>query len=220
MIAVKICGITNLKDAQVVVRNGASALGFIFYNKSPRYILPETAGFIAEKLMGQVPLVGVFVDESLDHIHAVADQVGLNFIQLHGNESPEYCQQIQLPIIKVFKVASDFNTGIINNYDVHAFLFDTYAKDHIGGTGEIFNWNIIDNLKTDIPIVLSGGLNINNIKNGIEALSPSTVDVNSGVESSPGVKDEKKIIALFDILKNIDSSINPFEIPIIQGRSA
>ena len=217
MIPVKICGITNLEDARMAVRNGARAIGFIFYDKSPRHISVEAACQIAADIQGEISLVGVFVNESLENVQGAAEEVGLNFIQLHGNESPKYCQDIQLPVIKVFRTNSSFNVGIINSYDVHAFLFDTYKKDKLGGTGKIFNWDIIINLKTDTPIILSGGLNIKNIERGIDVVFPSAVDINSGVESSPGIKDEKKMISIFDILKNTQNVTNPFEIPVIQG---
>ena len=211
MIPVKICGITNLEDARLAVNSGASAVGFIFYEKSSRYILPERASQIAADLKGQVSFTGVFVDETLDYVHAAKEEIGLNFIQLHGNESPEYCRAVQLPVIKVFRVAPDFDAGIMKYYDVHAFLFDTYEKGKPGGTGDIFNWNLIFDLQTDTPIILSGGLGVENILDAINAVCPSAVDVNSGVESKPGVKDEKKMKALFDILQNTRSPVNPFE---------
>ena len=107
--------------------------------------------------------VGVFVNSTLDYVHAVAEKVGLNFIQLHGSEPSDYCQKVQLPVIKVFRVADHFDTATINNYDVHAYLFDTYEKNNLGGTGETFNWELISNLSTDTPIILSGGLSAENI---------------------------------------------------------
>ena len=113
MIPVKICGITNLEDARSAVNSGASSLGFIFYDKSPRYILPETASQIAADLKEQVSFTGVFVDKALDYVHAATEEMGLNFIQLHGNESPDYCREVQLPIIKVFRVAPNFDAGIM-----------------------------------------------------------------------------------------------------------
>ena len=216
MIPVKICGITNLEDACSAVHYGASALGFIFYDKSPRYISLAIASQIVAELKGRVTFVGVFVDATLEHIHAVKEEVGLNFIQLHGNESPGYCREIQLPVIKVFRIAYNFDTGIIQNYDVHAFLFDTYEKGKPGGTGAVFNWHIIYDLTIDIPIILSGGLSFENIESGINAVCPSAVDVNSGVESEPGVKDNQKMKILFDNLKNTRSLANPFKIPVIQ----
>ena len=211
MMPVKICGITNLEDARSAVNSGASSLGFIFYDKSPRYILPETAIQIAADLKGQVSFTGVFVDESLDYIYAAKEEVGLNFIQLHGNESPDYCREVQLPVIKVFRVAPNFDAEIMKYYDVHAFLFDTYEKGKPGGTGDKFNWNLIGDLQTETPIIISGGLGVENILDAINAVYPSAVDVNSGVESKPGVKDEKKMEALFDILQNTRSPVNPFE---------
>ena len=219
MIPVKICGITKSEDARAAVRSGASALGFIFYDKSSRYIPIKTAYQIASDVQGQVPLVGVFVDETLDYVNKVAKEIGLNFIQLHGNESPEYCQEIHFPVIKVFRVAPNFNVEIMNSYNVHAFLLDAYEKGQPGGTGEIFCWEVVGNLKSDTPIILSGGLNIANIKRGINVVCPSAVDVNSGVELKPGVKDEKKMKELFDILENAESAVNPFEIPAVQDYS-
>ena len=219
MIPVKICGITNLEDARVAVSCGASALGFIFYDKSPRYISPETAGLIAADLKGHVSFVGVFIDETLEHVHSIADIVGLNFIQLHGNESSQYCHKVQFPVIKVFKVAPQFDVGIINNYNVHAFLFDNYEKGRQGGTGKAFNWDVIIDLPLDKPIILSGGLSIDNIKRGINSVCPSAVDVNSGVELNPGVKDGKKMKVLFNIIKKTDNTNDPFEIPVAQESS-
>ena len=219
MIPVKICGITNLEDAQAALRSGATAIGFIFYDKSPRYIHLETAIQIAADVNGKVSLVGVFVNESLDYVRKISEEIGLNFIQLHGNESPEYCQQINLPVIKVFRVSPDFNISQINSYNVHALLFDSYKKNNPGGTGKVLNWDKIANLQIDSPIILSGGLSVENIEDSIEAVSPSAVDVNSGVELSPGIRDEKKMIALFDIIKNTRSLSNPFQIPIAQGNS-
>ena len=219
MIPVKICGITNLEDAQAAIRSGASALGFIFYDKSPRYIPTDTAFQIAKFVQGKISLVGVFVDETLDNVNGIAKKIGLNFIQLHGNEPSQYCQEVHLPVIKVFRVSSDFNAGIINSYNVHAFLFDTYSKDKLGGTGSVFNWDKIRNFQIDTSIILSGGLSSANIVDGIDAVCPSAVDVNSGVESKPGIKDKKKMISLFEILKNAQSLNNPFEIPVIQRDS-
>ena len=219
MIPVKICGITNLEDARSAVNSGASSLGFIFYDKSPRYILPESASQIAADLKEQVSFTGVFVDKTLDYVHAATEEMGLNFIQLHGNESPDYCREVQLPVIKVFRVAPNFDAEIMKYYDVHAFLFDTYEKGKPGGTGEIFNWNLIGALQTDTPIILSGGLSIENILDAINVVCPSAVDINSGVVSKPGVKDEKKMEALFDILQNTRSPVNPFERQVVKEGS-
>ena len=167
----------------------------------------ETVYQIAADIQGQVPVVGVFVDETLDYVHGVAKEVGLDFIQLHGNESPEYCQRIQLPVIKVFRVSATFDARIMKTYDVHAFLFDNYKKSKLGGTGEAFDWNIIDNIQTDTPIILSGGLNIDNIDSSIDTVLLSAVDVSSGVEKILGIKDPEKMKTLFDILSKKETSL-------------
>ena len=144
----------------------------------------------------------MFVEETLEHVNTIAEKVGLNFIQLHGNEPFKYCRELQLPVFKVFRVVPEFDSRIMKSYDVHAFLFDTYEKDKPGGTGKLCNWDIISDFHFDTPIILSGGLSIKNIKQGIDIVCPSAVDINSGVESKPGVKDGKKIKAIFDLLKN------------------
>ena len=219
MIPVKICGITNKKDAEAAVNYGASAIGFIFYDKSPRYILPAKACKIAKDLKGQVSFIGVFVDETLDYVHTTADNVGLNIIQLHGNESSEYSHKVQLPVIKVFRVSPNFDTGILSGYDVHAFLFDSFKKNTLGGTGEAFDWNLIIDLETDKPIILSGGLGINNIEDSIEMLLPAALDINSSVESKPGVKDEKKMKELFNFLSYTENTDNPFKVVTMRKSS-
>ena len=159
------------------------------------------------------------MDETLDYVYAAKEEVGLNFIQFHGNESPDYCREVQLPVIKVFRVAPNFDAEIMKYYDVHAFLFDTYEKGNPGGTGDIFNWNLIGDLQTDTPIIISGGLGVENILDAINAVCPAAVDVNSGVESKPGIKDEKKMKGLFNIIKKTDNTNDPFEIPVAQESS-
>ena len=201
-----------MEDAIAAADYGASAIGFIFYSKSPRYIPPEKAKEIVMKVGGRVSFVGVFVDKPLDYVHTVSDKVGLDFIQLHGNESPEYCDLIKLPVLKVFRVDENFDSEVINKYKVHAFLFDTYRKGAVGGTGKVFNWRLISNLETNTPIIISGGLNIDNIIDSIKVASPNSIDINSGIESAPGIKDRKKMMALFDILKNVEFPLSPFAV--------
>ena len=208
MIPLKICGITNLKDANSAIQYGASLIGFIFFDKSPRFITTVKARGIVKKIDSTVSFVGVFVNEDLDHIHNISQEVGLDFIQLHGDESPEFCNQVRLPVIKAFRVTPNFDYNLLDRYDVHSFLFDTYKKGQFGGTGNTFNWNLVNSSQNDIPIILSGGLNAKNIKNGISKVSPACVDVNSGVESSPGIKDNQKMKDLYNILKNLDTIEN------------
>lgn len=212
MIAVKICGITSLKDAEMAVNYSVPAIGLIFYPDSPRYVDPAEVEQWIDRIPDSVKKVGVFVNEQIDTINNITRQLKLEFIQLHGDESPEFCNGIIRPVIKVFRVGDDFDAIVLNEYDVHGFLFDTYKKGNPGGTGTRFNWDLIANLKTETPIILSGGLTPENVLNGIEAVNPAAVDVNSGVESVPGVKDEEKIKELFSVLEHSNSCNNPFRV--------
>ena len=212
MIAVKICGITSLKDAEMAVNYSVSAIGMIFCPDSPRYVDPAEVEQWIDRIPDSVKKVGVFVNEQIDTINKITRQLKLEFIQLHGDESPEFCNGIIRPVIKVFRVGDDFDAIVLNEYDVHGFLFDTYKKGNPGGTGTRFNWDLIANLKTETPIILSGGLTPENVLNGIEAVNPAAVDVNSGVESVPGVKDEEKIKELFSVLEHSNSCNNPFRV--------
>ena len=210
MIHVKICGVTSLNDAIMAANYGASALGFIFYEKSPRYISPEILKTWISNVPSSVKKVGVFVNKDVDKVNKIAEELDLGMVQLHGDESPEYCNQMIKPVIKVFRVNNKFDSIMLNNYQVATFLFDTYNKENHGGTGESFDWQSILQLNTEIPVILSGGLNADNVLEGIEVVKPSAVDVNSGVEAAPGKKDEEKIKNLFTILKNTKGNIEIF----------
>ena len=207
MIHVKICGITSFNDAIMAANYGASALGFIFYEKSPRYINPKILNLWISNVPSSVKKVGVFVNKDVDKVNKIAEELNLGMVQLHGDESPEYCNQMIKPVIKVFRVNNKFDSIMLNNYQVATFLFDTYNKENHGGTGESFDWQSILQLNTEIPVILSGGLNADNVLEGIEVVKPSAVDVNSGVEAAPGKKDEEKIKKLFTILKNTKGNI-------------
>ena len=210
MIHVKICGITSFNDAIMAANYGASALGFIFYEKSPRYINPEILKTWISNVPSSIKKVGVFVNKDVDKVNKIAEELNLSMVQLHGDESPEYCNQMIKPVIKVFRVNNKFDSIMLNNYQVATFLFDTYNKENHGGTGESFNWQSILQINTEIPVILSGGLNADNVLEGIEVVKPSAVDVNSGVEAAPGKKDEEKIKNLFTILKNTKGNIEIF----------
>ena len=210
MIHVKICGITSFNDAIMATNYGASALGFIFYEKSPRYINPEILKTWISNVPSSIKKVGVFVNKDVDKVNKIAEELNLGMVQLHGDESPEYCNQMIKPVIKVFRVNNKFDSIMLNNYQVATFLFDTYNKENHGGTGESFDWQSILQLNTEIPVILSGGLNADNVLEGIEVVKPSAVDVNSGVEAAPGKKDEEKIKNLFTILKNTKGNIEIF----------
>ena len=194
----------------MVANYGASALGFIFYEKSPRYMNPEILKTWISNVPSSVKKVGVFVNKDVDKVNKIAQELNLGMVQLHGDESPEYCNQMTKPVIKVFRVNNKFDSIMLNNYQVATFLFDTYNKEIHGGTGESFNWQSILQLNTEIPVILSGGLNADNVLEGIEVVKPSAVDVNSGVEAAPGKKDEEKIKNLFTILKNTKENIEIF----------
>jgi len=210
LIHVKICGVTSLNDAIMAANYGASALGFIFYEKSPRYINPKILKTWISNVPSSVKKVGVFVNKDVDKVNKIAEELNLGMVQLHGDESPEYCNQMIKPVIKVFRVNNKFDSIMLNNYQVATFLFDTYNKENYGGTGESFDWQSILQLTTEIPVILSGGLNADNVLEGIDVVKPSAVDVNSGVEVAPGKKDEEKIKNLFTILKNTKGNIEIF----------
>ena len=200
MIDLKICGITNYKDALHAKNAGATAIGFIFYSKSPRYIDIENAKKIIMSSSG-LKKIGIFVNESKNIINDVINELNLDAIQLHGNETPEFCNNFKVPVIKALSVSKKSDLNVINNYDVHAILLDNRTRNQFGGTGKIFNWKIIENVKFNLPIILSGGLNENNILDGINQINPHAVDINSGVEKSPGLKSKSKIFRIVKILK-------------------
>jgi len=195
MVKVKICGITNLYDALRISELRPDALGFVFYKKSPRYITPNKAKEIIRKIPSSVQKVGVFVNEKEDNIIHIAKDLKLDILQLHGNESPQFCKRFKnYKVIKVFRVEDEKSLKDLRLYTVWGFLFDSYQKNLFGGTGEEFNWEIIKSLKLKKRnIFLSGGLNAKNIKSAIGFIKPNWVDVSSSVEIKPGKKDYKKV---------------------------
>jgi len=205
MIPTKICGITNLDDANVAVENGASAIGFIFYEKSPRTISINNAKSISKHLPKTIARVGVFVNHEKDFINEAISEVPLDMIQLHGDETPDFCNQFDVPILKALRIKNEASLSVMDQYDVAVFLLDTFSNDQYGGTGETFDWSVL-NRKFKTPIILSGGLNPENILDAIDAVNPSAVDVNSGVESFPGKKDYNKLKSLFKNLNKTQST--------------
>jgi phosphoribosylanthranilate isomerase len=199
MTKVKICGITNLEDALLAVKFGADALGFNFYEKSPRYIMPEEARRIIEKLPGNVLKVGVFVNESLEKIVEITETVKLNALQLHGEETPGFVYELKLKtnleIIKAFRVSPEFQPGDILKYQADAILLDAYNPKEHGGTGETFDWKIARKVRKIFPkMYLAGGLSDSNVKTAIEEVNPFGVDVCSAVERYKGKKDEASLM--------------------------
>jgi phosphoribosylanthranilate isomerase len=192
-IKIKVCGTTNLKDALFAVDSGADAIGFIFYKKSPRYILQKDAKDIVAKLPPFVETVGVFVNETSDKVNRIAEQCKLTAIQLHGDESPAFCRRIKRRVIKAYRVKDTNSFKGMADYDVSGFLLDSYNDESKGGTGKTFDWNLALRAKKQGPIILAGGLNPYNVYTAIHRVKPYGVDVCSGVEKSPGIKDSVKI---------------------------
>ncbi|WKZ32252.1 MAG: phosphoribosylanthranilate isomerase [Thermodesulfobacteriota bacterium] len=194
-IRVKICGITNLEDALKAAELGADSLGFIFYKKSPRHISPRTAGLIIRELPPFVTPVGVFVDEELSRAAATVAETGICTAQLHGNETPEYCERLGIKVIKAIRVRDMADINRLRPYSVSAYLLDTFKEGVHGGTGETFDWDIAVEAKALGRIVLSGGLNPENVKEAVEKVRPYAVDACSGVEMKdrPGRKDHAKL---------------------------
>lgn len=192
MVKVKICGITNLEDALTAQRVGASALGFVFYSKSPRYIPPESAQRIISQLNKKIKRIGVFVNADSASVKKTARFCRLDMLQFHGDETPDFCRKFkEYTIIKAFRIKNKDSLKDIERYPVDYYLFDTFKKDSFGGTGTCFNWDILKGLKTAKPFFLSGGLNSKNIVSAIKSIKPSWVDASSALEAKPGIKDKK-----------------------------
>jgi phosphoribosylanthranilate isomerase len=200
MVRIKICGITNLKDALLAAALGADALGFIFYPRSPRALAPETARDIIAQLPPFITTVGVFVDEEAATVRELAARVGLDWLQLHGNESPEYCRSLGRRVIKGFRIKNQSSLADLAVYRdaVQALLLDTYIKGLPGGTGESFDWQLAREARQFGPIILAGGLTPDNVAQAVTTALPVAVDVASGVEAAPGKKDPEKLRAFFE----------------------
>ncbi len=203
MVRVKICGITNLEDARLAADLGAHALGFIFYPKSPRSVRPEVARAIIANLPPLIMTVGVFVDEEAGVVRGIAETAGLDWVQLHGQESPDYCCELKRRVIKGFRIKDAHSLSLLPEYQgsVQAFLLDTYKADTAGGTGETFDWALARQASTFGPVILAGGLTPANVAQAIEAARPAAVDVASGVEAAPGKKDPEKLREFFEAIK-------------------
>ena len=194
MTRVKVCGITSIRDALCAVRLGASALGFVFYEKSPRFITPAAAGEIIRRIPPFVTTVGVFVNAETDLLSEAKNISGFDLYQFHGDEPPEFCAAFGEPYVKAIRVKDTESLDAVSLYDTEAFLFDSYSSDAYGGTGEKFSWEVLSSGKLeDKFVILSGGLNSDNVRDAIRAVNPYAVDVSSGVEISPGVKDHLKL---------------------------
>jgi phosphoribosylanthranilate isomerase len=197
MVRVKICGITNLKDARQALAAGADFLGFNFYARSPRYVTPRRAKSILQRLPKKTASVGVFVNEREDEMLRIAHRVRLDYLQLHGEESPATIKQLarHLPVIKAVRVRDSFRTAELARYKhVSAFLLDGFDRRRHGGSGKSFRWNLALRAKLAGRIFLAGGLTAENVGKAILSAKPYAVDVCSGVESKPGKKDPALVV--------------------------
>jgi len=205
MTLVKICGITNLDDALVAVEAGADALGFNFYKPSPRYITPKHAREIIEQLPKSLLTVGVFVNEELPSVRDIANEAGIQTLQLHGDESPAYCRE--LPdhyVIKTFAVSDSFDPQTPTRYKVEAIMLDTKHNNLRGGTGRVFDWSIAQRLAPTIPkLFLAGGLSPENIENAVKTVRPFAVDACSALEDTPGKKSHERMRVFVNAVRRV-----------------
>jgi phosphoribosylanthranilate isomerase len=204
-VRVKICGITNLADARIAVEAGADMLGFIFCESSPRYVTLQTAADIAAQLPSHIAKVGVFVNPDEDLVMRAIADCGLNILQFHGDEPPEFCTQFGLMSMKAFRMRDEASLRALPGFQTDAWLLDTYAPDKAGGTGTTFNWELAIAAQTlGKPIFLAGGLTPENVAEAVQRVQPFAVDVSSGVEASPGKKDHAKVKAFIMAAKQAD----------------
>ena len=201
---IKICGITNMEDATFVAKCGADAIGFIFYPKSPRYSEPERVKKIIEKIPKEIAKVGVFVNHDAAEVKETIDFCGLDLVQLHGDESPAYCGQFpQSQVIKTLAPRTEDDLGNVREYPVKAILVDAHDPVRYGGTGEQSDWILAAKVKETHPLILAGGLTLDNIQEAVETVSPHAVDINSGTERSPGKKDHQKVKEIIDLVHQL-----------------
>jgi phosphoribosylanthranilate isomerase len=200
MVKVKICGITNLEDAMAAVRWGADAIGFVFA-PSPRQVTRQQVANIVAGLPPFICKAGVFVDSELEEVKEIMRVCSLNVAQLHGSESPDFCQALYPQVIKSFRVKDKSVLNLMTRYKASAYLLDTYEAKLKGGTGKSFDWKIAKQAISYGPIIISGGLTPMNVCQAINQVQPYAVDVASGVESEPGKKDHDKLRAFLEIAK-------------------
>lgn len=202
---VKICGITNLADAQAAVAAGADTLGFNFYEGSPRHISLKAAAEISKQIPPFVMRAGVFVNADEDLVTRAIGECHLNLLQFHGDETPEFCVQFGLMSMKAFRIRDAASLKELSRFHTDAYLLDAFSPEARGGTGEKFNWQLaVEAQKFGKPIFLAGGLTPENVADAVRKVRPFGVDVASGVESSPGKKDHAKIRVFIAAVRHAD----------------
>ena len=202
-VRIKVCGITRDEDALKAAELGADAVGFVFHRPSPRYIEPAAAAEITARLPGFVTTVGVFVDLEQEKLRRIAGEVHLDRVQLSGCESPEYCNSLGLRWIKGFRLKAREDLDLLAGYGSgRDFLLDSYVEGVPGGTGQRFNWEWAKEAGRFGRIILAGGLAPDNVARAIKTAAPAGVDVSSGIEKSPGIKDQAKMAAFIEAVRN------------------
>jgi phosphoribosylanthranilate isomerase len=193
---IKICGITNVADAIAAVDAGADALGFMFYERSKRYVTPDAVAEIVDQLPPFVMRVGVFVDPSVETVNETTSTCGITALQFHGSESPEFCGQFGLPVIKAFRITDKNSLEALPQYQTSAWLLDSDVPGQLGGTGAKFDWSLAQRATSlGRPVILAGGLTPENVAAAVREVRPYGVDVSSGVELAPGRKDAQRVKA-------------------------
>ncbi len=206
---VKICGITRLPDALAAVEAGADALGFMFYEGSKRNIAPAAAAQIIRALPPFIAKVGVFVNASAEAVRAVVAECGIDTLQFHGEETPEFCRQFApLKVVKAFRIQNAASLQPLPDYAVDAWLLDSYVAGQRGGTGERFNWDLACAAKElGRPVILAGGLTPENVADAVHQVWPFGVDVSSGVESAPGQKDAELVRSFIRNVRGVEQDL-------------
>ncbi len=200
---VKICGVTSVSDSLTAAAEGADMIGLMFYERSPRHIPFSTATEIARKLPPHVVRVGVFVNPSTETVQRAIAECGVNLLQFHGDEPPEFCTQFGVMSLKAFRVRDAESLAALPGYQTDAWLLDAFSPAALGGTGEKFNWELaLEAKKLGRPIFLAGGLTPENVTEAVRRVQPFAVDVSSGVESAPGKKDPAKVRAFIAAAKS------------------
>jgi phosphoribosylanthranilate isomerase len=202
---IKICGMTSLADAEHAASLGAWAIGLIHHRGSSRYVEPDLAEEIGAAMKRRCEVAGVFVNSPLDEVVRAADHENLTILQLHGDEGPSFCieaaRRTGAKVMKAFRVHSGADVRAAEAYRVDFHLFDTYRRGMAGGTGETFDWELLSGRRSQIPMVLAGGLTPENVAGAIELARPYAVDVVTGVEAEPGIKDPAKVEAFFEAVR-------------------
>ena len=202
MTRVKFCGFTQPVDVSDAVALGADALGFVFYARSPRAVTKALARELTAQVPAFVTRVGLFVNAEVDEVRETFSAARLNLLQFHGDETPDFCESLGLPYIRAFRIRPELDvvTEMLRYPNASGFLLDAYKKGVPGGTGEIFDWDLIP--KTGQSVILAGGLNPENVKAAIKQVSPWALDVSGGIESTPGRKDPDKMARFMDACRS------------------